>query len=63
MRDLVVDTRNWWPGKRVLIEPSLVESIDWDEREIRLSLPRDQIEHRPAYQARSARPKSRWWEA
>ena len=50
IRDLVVDTRNWWPGKRVLIEPSLVEKIDWDEREVRLSVPRDQIEHRPAYQ-------------
>jgi hypothetical protein len=48
--DLVVDTRNWWPGKRVLIEPRLVQSIDWDEREIRLSLPREQVEDRPAYQ-------------
>lgn len=50
VRDLVVDTRDWWPGKRVLIEPALVESIDWDARQIHLSLPRDQIEHRPAYQ-------------
>ncbi len=49
VRDLVVDTRNWWPGKRVLIEPGLVESIDWEHREIRLSLPREQVEHRPAY--------------
>jgi hypothetical protein len=49
VRDLVVDTRNWWPGKRVLIEPTLVESINWFDREIRLSLPRDQIEHRPAF--------------
>lgn len=48
--DLVVDTRNWWPGKRVLIEPTQVESIDWDEREIRLSLAREEVEHRPAYQ-------------
>jgi sporulation protein YlmC with PRC-barrel domain len=47
--DLVVDTRNWWPGKHVLVEPSLVESINWEEREIRLMLPRDQIEQRPAY--------------
>jgi hypothetical protein len=50
VRELVVDTRNWWPGKRVLIEPALVESIDWDVREIRLSLPHDQVEHRPAYE-------------
>lgn len=47
--DLVVDTRNWWLGKRVLIEPTLVNSIDWDRREIRITLPGEQIEHRPAY--------------
>jgi uncharacterized protein YrrD len=48
--ELAVDTRNWWPGKHVLIEPGLVESILWDDREIRLSLPRGQVEDRPAYQ-------------
>jgi uncharacterized protein YrrD len=46
---LVVDTRNWWPGKRVLIEPASVVSIHWPEREIHLMLPRDQIEHLPAF--------------
>jgi sporulation protein YlmC with PRC-barrel domain len=50
VRDLVVDTRNWWPGKHVLVEPALVESISWADREIRLSLPREQVEDRPAYQ-------------
>jgi hypothetical protein len=50
LADLVVDTRNWWPGKSVLVEPSLVEAIDWDSREIRLSLARGQVEHRPAFQ-------------
>jgi hypothetical protein len=49
VRELVVDTRNWWPGKRVLIEPRLVEAIDWDDREIRLLLPREEVEERPAY--------------
>ena len=50
VRDLVVDTRNWWPGKHVLLEPTLIETISWPDREIRLSLRRDQVEHRPAYQ-------------
>jgi hypothetical protein len=49
VRDLIVDTRNWWPGKSVLIEPTLVEAIDWENREIRLRIPRDQVEHRPTY--------------
>jgi hypothetical protein len=54
IRDLVVDTRNWWPGKRVLIEPALVGSIDWEGRTIHLPLPREQVEHRPAYQYETA---------
>jgi sporulation protein YlmC with PRC-barrel domain len=49
VRYLVVDTRNWWPGKRVLVEPRSVESIRWHDREIHLALSRDQIERRPAY--------------
>ena len=50
--DLVVDTRNWWPGKRVLVEPTLVKSIDWDDRGIRLTRSREQIEHWPAYKGK-----------
>jgi sporulation protein YlmC with PRC-barrel domain len=50
VRYLVVDTRNWWPGKRVLIEPPFVTSIRWRDREIHLALTREQIERRPAYE-------------
>jgi sporulation protein YlmC with PRC-barrel domain len=50
--DLVVATRNWWPGKRVVVEPTLMKSINWDGREIQLTLPREQIEHRPAYEGK-----------
>jgi hypothetical protein len=31
MHYLVVDTRNWWPGKKVLVSPSWVEEIIWDQ--------------------------------
>jgi sporulation protein YlmC with PRC-barrel domain len=47
---LVVDTRNWWPGKRVLIESRLIESIRWRNREIHVALTRQQIERRPPYE-------------
>jgi sporulation protein YlmC with PRC-barrel domain len=26
---LIVDTRNWWPGKKVLVSPRSVRDIDW----------------------------------
>lgn len=50
IRDLVVDTRNWWPGKHVLVEPGLIDTIDWDQREVRLSIAREEVEERPAFE-------------
>ncbi len=50
--ELVVATRNWRLGKRVVVDPTLVKSINWEDREIRLALPREQIEHRPAYKGK-----------
>jgi sporulation protein YlmC with PRC-barrel domain len=47
---LVVETRNWWPGRRVLIEPSAIESIHWQDGEIYLTLPRSAVLNRPAYE-------------
>ena len=29
---LIVDTRNWWPGERVLISPRAVRRIEWGDR-------------------------------
>jgi hypothetical protein len=32
IRYIKVDTRNWWPGERVLISPHSVREIDWSGR-------------------------------
>ena len=42
--DLVVDTRDWLPGRKVLVPPSAVERIDWSTREVRLRLRREDVE-------------------
>ena len=42
---LVVDTANWIGGKRVLVTPRVVTSIDAERERIDISLTRDQIEH------------------
>ena len=39
----VVDTRNWWFGKRVLISPLAVKSIDWFDRHVELNVSREQV--------------------
>jgi hypothetical protein len=46
---LAVDTRNWWPGKHVLMSPHAVENIDWSERHIRLNVTRDQVMASPPW--------------
>jgi hypothetical protein len=56
IRYLVVGTRNWWPGKRVLIEPRAVKAISWDAHVVRVALRQSDIEHSPEYNPRSLLP-------
>lgn len=46
---LVVDTRNWWPGKRVLVSPEWIFEVGWDEAKVFVDLTRDAIRASPAY--------------
>lgn len=49
MRYLVIDTRNWLPGRRVVVAPDWVRRIDWAAREVEVDLTRDQIRNSPEY--------------
>ena len=49
IRYLVVETRNWWPGKHVLVELSWIESIRWEDGEIYLTRSREEVLQQPAY--------------
>jgi hypothetical protein len=49
IRYIKVDTRNWWPGERVLISPSLVREVDWTLELVHLFVNRQKVEHSPAY--------------
>jgi hypothetical protein len=46
---LVVDTKNWWPGKKVLISPLSVRKIDWAGRQVTLGADRQRVKDGPAY--------------
>lgn len=48
---LVVDTKNWWPGKQVLISPRSVQSIDWQDKLVNVDVNRQKIMDSPAYDA------------
>jgi hypothetical protein len=49
IRFIEADTHNWWPGKRVLILPDRVESIDGAKRIVQIDLTRDALEHSLVY--------------
>jgi hypothetical protein len=47
IRCITVDTRNWWPGERVLISPFSVREIDWADRLIHLNVNRQKVKDGP----------------
>lgn len=49
VRYLVVDTKNWWPGKHVLLSPYAAKHIDWSAREVDLNVTRDQVKRSPPW--------------
>ena len=53
IRYLVIDTRNWWPGKRVLVSPRWIERVSWDEKKVLVDLSRETIKQSPEYTGES----------
>lgn len=49
IRYLVVDTRNWWPGKKVIIAPGWIRDVSWAESKVVAALSRATIRNSPAY--------------
>jgi hypothetical protein len=48
---LVVDTKNWWPGKNVLISPRSTREIDWADKLVHLNVDRERVKESPTYDA------------
>mgnify|MGYP002628985192 CR=1 FL=1 len=57
---LVVDTKNWWPGKKVLISPRSAQEIDWNEKLVHLDVTRHQVKESTPYDA--SKPLGRTYE-
>ncbi len=49
IRYLVVDTKNWWPGKRVLIATDWIDRISWEDSKVFLDVTRDKIREAPEF--------------
>jgi len=49
IRYVVVDTKNWWPGKHVLVAPKWIQEVDWGAQQVRLDITRQQVKTSPEY--------------
>lgn len=49
IRYLEVATKNWWPGKKVLISPAWVERVSWEESKVFVAVTREAIKTCPEY--------------
>lgn len=50
VRYLAIDTRNWLPGKHLLVPPQWT-TVDWEHMTVRVELTRDAMKTAPAYDA------------
>ena len=60
IRYLVIDTRNWLPGKKVLISPRCIAATDWAKGKVYVNLSRKRVKRSPEYD--SSKPISHEYE-
>ena len=49
IRYLVIDTRKWWRGKKVIISPQWIAALDWAQAKVHVNLSREGIKQSPEY--------------
>ncbi len=49
IRYLIIDTKHWWPGKKVLVSPQWIERVSWGESKVFVNLSREAIKQSPEY--------------
>jgi hypothetical protein len=49
IRYIIVDTRNWLPGKKVIVAPQWIEQVVWAQAKVHVNLTKEAVEHAPEY--------------
>ena len=52
IRYFAVDTRDWWPGKKVLLSPDWISAVNWLDNRVTVSVTRDQVRNAPEWDSR-----------
>lgn len=50
LRYIVIDTRNWLPGKKVLVAPAWTRGIDWARQKLLVDADKETIKEAPEYE-------------
>jgi hypothetical protein len=49
VRYIEVATKNWWPGKKVLVSPAWIERVSWEDSKVYVGLTREAIRAAPEF--------------
>ncbi len=63
IRYMLIDTRNWLPGRKVLVSPEWIERVSWRESIVSVGVMREQVEDSPEYRDQQEGPLDRAFEA
>ena len=53
IRQMLIDTRDWLPGKHVVVAPRSIRRVDWPSHAVALDISRADIKERPDYRDRA----------
>jgi hypothetical protein len=54
IRYMLIDTKNWWPGKKVVVSPDWIERVSWADSRVYVNESRDNIQHAPEFESNEA---------
>jgi len=49
VRYLEVATKNWWPGKKVLVSPAWIQRVSWTDSRVYIGLSREVVKKAPEF--------------
>jgi len=49
IRYLLINTKNWWSGKKMLVSPQWIERVSWNDSKVYINLSREVIKQSPEY--------------
>jgi PRC-barrel domain protein len=49
IRYAVIDTGNWWAGKKVIVAPTWISSVDWKNSKLHVNLSRAAVQSAPEF--------------